>query len=125
MAFNGLQANDSIMAAGLVAGAVFGLYQSHVGPVSQVHMTPANDQNVGTSIRKAGFVSVAMVAGFAFVAKDMNILIFGGSAIIAQELVYRHAHMASPETGQIQIQAGDYAQAPSYSSASQATAYAG
>jgi hypothetical protein len=34
-------------------------------------------------------------------ARDPNIVILGGAAIIAMELHYRHAIMAHPDTGQM------------------------
>lgn len=123
MNFKSILKPENSMVAGIATMAlVFGLYQAHVGPVSSVHMTAANDNNVQASLKKTGWIAAVAVAGVTLLARDANIAILGGATIIAEELSYRHANMVSPQTGQIEIQPGDYAQAPSYEASAQQTA---
>ena len=98
-----LSGENSIIASLAIVALVFGIYQAKIGPVSDVHATAANDGNLAASIKKAGWVSVTAVAGVSLLAKDPNIAILGGAAIIAEELSYRHALMTNPGNGQIQL----------------------
>ena len=92
--------NSIIMALATVA-LVVGIYTGKIGPVSVAHATGANDPNLLASTKKAGWESVVAVAALTLLAQDPNILILGGAAVIAEELSYRHAIMASPDTGAI------------------------
>lgn len=103
-----LKPESSIIVSLTVAGFVAGSYFGVVGPVSDVHATPALDGNVGASLKKAGWAAAALVGASALLSRDLNPLILGGGAIIVMELYYRHAHLANSETGQIQVTAQDY-----------------
>lgn len=118
-----LAQNDSVVAGIATMALVFGIYNNKVGAVSEVHMSPANDGNIAASIKKAGIVSAALVAGLFLITHDANIVILGGSAIVAEELTYRHAHMADEASGMIQVTPSDYQQAPTAYSVSQHTNY--
>jgi hypothetical protein len=96
-----LKPENSIIAGAAVVGLVCGVYQLDVGPVSSVAATPANDGNAMSSINKAGYTSLIMVAGIALLARDPNIVILGGAAIIAFHAHYLHAGMSDNQTGQI------------------------
>jgi hypothetical protein len=98
-----LSGDNSIITSLAVVAVVVGIYQSKIGPVADVHMTGANDGNVAASIKKAGWEAVAVVAAIALLAGDMNIVILGGAAVVAEELSYRHANMSNPATGQITV----------------------
>jgi hypothetical protein len=92
---------DSIVAGLATVGLVYGVYQASLGPVASVQATTANHPALETSRKKAGYTALAMVAGVSLLARDPNIVILGGAAIIAMELHYRSAIMADSETGQI------------------------
>lgn len=119
-----LSGENSIIMALASAALVVGVYQAKIGPVSDAHATAANDGNLNAAVKKAGWESVVLVAGVALLAQDPNIVILGGAAVIAEELSYRHAIMANPENGQIQVTPASYApagpqqapQSPSYTS---------
>lgn len=111
-----LKAENSIIASLGVAGLVIGVYQGMVGPVSDVHATGANDINFQASVRKAGWASLVAVSAVGLLARDPNIIILGGIAIIVEEVMYRHALFTNPATGQIQVDAGAYAAAGSHGS---------
>lgn len=97
-----LKPEGSLILGATVAGVVYSVYQLDVGPVATVQATDANHPILDTSRKKAGYTSLIMVGGLALLARDPNIVILGGAAIIMMEAHYRHAIMASPETGQIQ-----------------------
>lgn len=103
-----LSGENSIVVALATAAFVVGIYNMKVGPVSDVHATDAMDGNMKASVKKAGWEALVAVAGLTILAQDPNVLILGGSAIIAEELSYRHAMMASPNSGQIQVTPESY-----------------
>lgn len=103
-----LSGENSIIASLATVALVLAIYNMKVGPVSDVHATDANDGNMQAAVKKAGWESVAAVAGVGLLAKDPNIIILGGAAIIAEELAYRHALLSHPGTGQIQVTAAGY-----------------
>jgi hypothetical protein len=106
-----LSGDNSIITSLATVAVVIGVYQAKIGPVADVHATAPNDGNVAASIRKAGWEAVAVVAAIALLAGDMNIVILGGAAVVAEELSYRHANMVSPSTGQIHVTPQAYAPA--------------
>lgn len=103
-----LSGENSIIMSLAAVGLVVSIYNMKVGPVSDVHATDANDINMAASVKKAGWESVAAVAGVTLLAKDLNIAILGGAAIIAEELSYRHALMTHPGNGQIAVTPAAY-----------------
>jgi hypothetical protein len=111
MAFNlkpRLSGENSIIASLSTVALVMGIYAMKVGPISDVHATDVMDGNMAASVKKAGIEAVAVVAGVTLLAKDPNIAILGGATIIAEELFYRHALMADPANGQINVAPSAY-----------------
>lgn len=106
-----LSGENSIIASGATVALVVGVYQSSIGPVSDVHATEPFDINLSAATRKAGWMALVMVAAIGLLAKDLNIVILGGATIIAEELIYRHALMTAPGTGQITVTPNSYAPA--------------
>lgn len=104
----------SIIAGLAVVGLVVANYNLHNGPASMAAATDAWDSNLAASNKKAGWSSLALVAGVALLARDPNIAILGGAAIIAMQSSYIHAIAVHPQTGAIIAQApaaADYAPA--------------
>lgn len=102
MSFRSILKPEGSVVAGLsVVGLVYATYQLDVGSVSSAYATDANHPALESSRRKAGYTSLVAVAGLMLITKDANVGILGFSAIVAMELHYRHAIMASPVTGQI------------------------
>lgn len=92
--------NSVIMSLAAV-GLVIAVYNASAGPVADVHATEPMDVNMGHGIRKAGWLSIAAIAGITLLSRDLNVAILGGGTIIAEEFVYHHAHMANPGTGKL------------------------
>lgn len=108
-----LKPENSVITALATAALVIGIYNASVGPIADVHATGANDGNLAASVKKAGWKSVIMVSAVALLARDPNIVVMGGAAIIGEELTYRHALMASPDSGRIQVTPESYVPAGS------------
>lgn len=113
-----LGGENSIITALATAALVIGIYNYKVGPVSDLHASPANDPNMQAAVKKAGWQALVMVAAVTLLAQDPNILILGGSAIIGEELLNRHALLSSPDNGRIQITQDAYAPAGGQASTS-------
>jgi hypothetical protein len=96
-----LKPDSSIVVSAAVVGLVAGVYQLDVGPVSGVAATEPYAAVSSSSINKAGYTCLVLVAGLAVLARDPNIVITGGAAIFAFHAHYRHANMVHPDTGQI------------------------
>jgi len=102
MAFKSvLKPEGSLILGAALAGMVYSVYQLQLGPSTNVMASDANHPVLETSRRKAGYTSLVMVGALAVLAKDPNMVILGGGAIVAMELQYRHAIMAHPDTGKI------------------------
>jgi hypothetical protein len=108
----GLKPADSVVIALAVAVGVVTIYSAKVGPVADVHMTNPGDGPVNASIKKAGWQSWVLVAGVTLMARDLNVAILGGSAIIMEHAMYLHADMCNPADGQIVPKPGAYSPAP-------------
>ena|SRR5450755_914842 len=103
-----LSGENSIIASLSTVALVVGIYSMKVGPISDLHATPAMDGNSQAAVKKAGVEAVVVVAAVTLLAKDPNIAILGGAAIIAEELMCRHALMADPASGQINVAPAAY-----------------
>lgn len=103
-----LSGENSIITSLATVALVVGVYQSTVGPVADVHATEPRDVNLTAATRKAGWVALTAVTGVALLAKDMNIAILGGAAVVAEELCYRHALLVNPGTGKIAVTPASY-----------------
>lgn len=96
-----LKPEGSIMAGFALVGIVYATYQLDVGPVSSAYASDANHPALESSRKKAGYTAFITVAGLTLITKDANVGILGFASILAMEFHYRHAIMASPETGVI------------------------
>jgi hypothetical protein len=103
-----LSGENSIITALAAAALVVGVYQAKIGPLADAQISPSNDPNLLASIKKAGWQALGLVAAVTLLAQDPNILILGGATVVAEELSYRHAIMASPDTGQITVTPASY-----------------
>lgn len=97
-----LKPENSVVAGLATVGLVAGVYQLDVGPVSQVHASDAGHGANTAGIKKAGYTSLVLVAGITLLARDPNIAILGGAAIIAFHSHYRHANLVNPQTNQVE-----------------------
>lgn len=99
-----LSVENSIIMSGATVALTIGLYTGTIGPVSVAHATETGGPEAGAleaSKKKAGLAALAGMSAIALIAKDPNIVILGGATIIAMELMYRHAILSHPETGNI------------------------
>lgn len=110
-----LKPENSIIAGMATVGLVIANYNLHNGSAASASATPAWNQDLTTSTKKAGYTSLIMVAGIALVSKDANIFILGCAAIIAMHSTYIHSIATSPNTGT--IVAGAAAASPLFAAA--------
>lgn len=96
-----LRPEGSIVAGLATVALVYSVYQLNVGEVAAAAATDAHHPLLESSRKKAGWTSIALVAGVALLARDPNIVILGGAATIGMEASYRHAIMQDPNTGMI------------------------
>jgi hypothetical protein len=102
MALSPIFKPEGSMIAGLaVVGLVIANYNLHNGTAASAAATDAWDGNLQASTKKAGYSSLALVAGISLLARDPNILILGGAAIIAMQSSYIHSIAVHPQTGQV------------------------
>jgi len=99
---SGYKPADSMTIGLATAAGVFMIYSSKIGPCADVGMTQPGSPPVNSSIRKAGWEALILVAGMTLLSRDLNVAILGGSAVILEHVMYLHAEMASPSDGQIQ-----------------------
>lgn len=107
----GLGPADSIVISMTTAIGVAALYGMGVGPLSDVHMTNANDGNIAAATKKAGWKSVALVAAVTLLTRDVNVIYLGGGMIIFEHIMYLHADLSEPTTGRISTAPGAYVEA--------------
>lgn len=103
MAGSVLKPENSMIAGLAVVGLVIANYNLHNGPVSSVALSPAEAGSgvLTTSNKKAGWESIAMVAGISLLARDANIFILGMAAVIAMHSSYLHSIAVSPAVNAI------------------------
>jgi hypothetical protein len=95
-----LKPENSLISGLAVVGLVIANYNLHNGTAAGAAATgPAWNDTLVTSNKKAGYTSLAMVAGISLVAKDANIFILGCAAIIAMHSSYLHSIAVAPGTG--------------------------
>lgn len=102
MAWKSVLKPENSIVAGLATVAIVGaIYQLDVGPVSQVHASDEYHPANTAGIKKAGYTALIAVAGISLLARDPNIVILGGAAVIAFHAHYRHANMVNPGTNTV------------------------
>lgn len=104
----GLRPADSItiaLATGIGVSAIYGM---DVGPLADVHATVSGDQAINASIKKAGWKSLLLVTGITLLTRDLNVVYIGGSMIIAEHVMYLHADMAAPHSGEVAVNPAAY-----------------
>jgi hypothetical protein len=97
-----LKPENSIIAGIATVGIVAAIYQLDAGPASQVHASDAYHPANTAGIKKAGYTSLITVAGLGLLARDINLIILGGAAIIAFHAHYRHANAVNPQTNMLE-----------------------
>lgn len=96
-----LKPENSVVAGIATIGSVYGIYQLNAGSVAQVHLSDPNMPALDTSRKKAGYTSLVLVGALTLITKDANVGILGFGTIAAMEILYRHANMAHPMSGQL------------------------
>lgn len=97
-----LKPENSLVAGMAVVGLVIANYNLHNGTAAGASATgPAWNPTLVTSNKKAGYTSLAAVAGISLIAHDANIFILGCAAIIAMHSTYLHSIAVEPQLNQM------------------------
>lgn len=112
-----LKPENSLVAGMAVVGLVIANYNLHNGNSSMLQASDAMDSRLVSTNKKAGYTSLAIVAGISLVAKDANIFILGCAAIIAMHSSAIHSIAVHPATGQLQTGSPSTAYQPAQLSA--------
>lgn len=97
-----LKPSESTLTGLAEIGVVYSIYNLNIGSTAQAQATDANHPALESCRKKAGYASLALVAGLFLITKDVNSFILGCGTIIAMELTYRHGIMADPVSGIMQ-----------------------
>jgi hypothetical protein len=97
-----LKPEASTMAGLATVGTVFAVYQLNVGTVAQATATDSNHTVLNSSRKKAGYLSLAIVAALTLITKDANVGILGAGTICGMEIAYRTGIMADPQSLKLQ-----------------------
>ena len=104
----GLRPADSITISLATGIGVAAIYNQDIGPVADIHATVPGDQAANSAIKKAGVKSLLLVAGITLLTRDLNVVYIGGSMLILEHVMYLHADMSSPMSGEVQVTPGAY-----------------
>ncbi len=107
----GYAAADSMSIGLTTAAGVLVIYGSKIGPCADVTASASGDVAVNSAIRKAGIESLLLVAGMSLLSRDLNVTLLGMAAIMVEHVMYLHADMSNPATGQIHVASGAYSPA--------------
>ena len=102
---------DSMTISLAAAGGVVVIYSATVGPSADVQASLSGDPSVNSSIKKAGWEALALVAAMTLLSRDLNVAILGFAAVVLEHTKYLHSEMASPADGRIQASPAAYASA--------------
>jgi hypothetical protein len=97
-----LKPEGSVVSSVAVAGSVYAIYAMHIGNVASAHASDANHTSLESSRRKAGYSSFLFVSAITLMTRDANVGILGFGSIVAMEVIYRHAIMVEPFSGEMQ-----------------------
>ena len=90
---------DTSLAIGLASATLaYGTFQAMTPNVADIRATESNNRDIQASERLATWVSGLTVAGISLLAKDANIFIIGGTAVVVLAWSRRHADMVDTVT---------------------------
>lgn len=96
-----LKPEDSIVAGLATVGLVYAIYEMNMGNTASVAASDPYHPILTASVKKAGWEAIAFVAGVALLARDPNIVILGGAAVIACDIHFKHAIASDTQTGKM------------------------
>ncbi len=102
-----LKPEGSIASGAATAGLVYAIYQMHMGSVADCHVTDPNHPCLQSSLKKAGWISLATVAAISLITRDGNVFVLGAGTVLVMEVSYRHAVMSNPMTQMMERPIGD------------------
>jgi hypothetical protein len=93
-----LKPEVSLPVALAVGTMVYAVHNNATPTIADLRSAPPNDATIEASRMTATWTSAAIVAFVSIVAKDPNIFIIGGAAVVAMDFWTRHSNAVNPET---------------------------
>lgn len=85
------------------AAVVYAVYSNATPPITDIRSSMANDAHIATSRKSATWIAAGIVSAISLIAKDPNIFIIGGLAVVAMDFWTRHANAVNPQTGKVDM----------------------
>lgn len=95
----------------LTAAGVFLIYQNALPSLADVRMAQPDEPNAEHARKVAAWSSAALVATVFVIARDYNSYIISGAALVAIDMMHKHANQINPHTQR--VDAGAVASIPS------------
>lgn len=95
-----LKPEVSLPVALATSAVVYAIY-GNIPDVPDIRVSEPNDADLAGAEKTARWTSAGVVAGISLVARDPNIFIIGGIAVIVMSWWHRHANMLDPVTGKL------------------------
>ncbi len=81
------------------AGLVWAIYYQTVPRIADVRVAPAGDRDIHAAEKAARWTSAGLVVALALITMDATVAVIGGSAVVAESWLYRHANTVDPTMG--------------------------
>lgn len=98
-----LKPEISIPAGLATVAVVYSIYSRGMAPNLDLRMTEPGEPNADSVRRQNAIMAAGVVAGVSLIAKDPNIFIMGGIALVALDWTTRHAIWANPFSGKVEV----------------------
>lgn len=121
MAFNlksALSPDGGTMVGLLTAVGVYLIYNNALPSAADVRTAQPGDSDVSASRKQAAWESAGLIGLVFLVSKDLNSYVISGAALVAVDLMYKHANMTNPQTGQLDTSTSGVSVAPNLTSLS-------
>ena len=96
-----LKPEVSLTVAAATGALVYGIFQTELPSMADVHAADAHNQYVSRSVQVAGWTAAAAVAGISLLAKDPTVFVVGGAFAAFLTWRAKHASYTNPATNQI------------------------
>lgn len=92
-----LRPEISIGAGLAVATLVYAIHQNATPTRADIRSLPEGNPDIDAEERKASWQAVAVVSGISLIARDPVIFIIGGTMVIMEAWLTRHANYVNPD----------------------------
>jgi hypothetical protein len=94
---------DSAVAVGaLGAIGVIMIYTNTVPNITDIRSAPAHDATVETDRKHAAILSAGWITVVSLIARDLNVWVISGLALVGMDYLVKHNNATNPHTGKIE-----------------------